>query len=273
MNNSYATKQYGLSLIETMIAAFLVAVSLLGLARLQTVTLVSSTESKTKVQALNLAQDKIEELRAFSNYNTYTGFSGTSVNTDAGANTTFTRTWVVSGCANSVSCKQVNVSVSWTDSQGATKTVQLTSYIAGVDPVQNGLVLLAVGATTSSTSSTSTSSTSSTSTSTTMATTSSTLAPTTTTTALATTTTALATTTTVIPVTTTTVTTTTTTTVAPVTYSCIRKFKNSGGWVQSGYPLSTPAGGTACCTVAKFQAAWPSPANNQNYTVYGVTCP
>ncbi|MGZ8902069.1 MAG: type IV pilus modification PilV family protein [Methylobacter sp.] len=136
-------KLKGFSLIEVMIASVVVALAMLGVARLQGITLQDSADSRMKTHALNLAQDKIEELRNFANQSTYSGYSGSDNNTAVGANSNFTRTWTITDCANSVNCKQVNVGVTWTDPNNSTQTVQLTSYIAESDPVKSGVVLLA----------------------------------------------------------------------------------------------------------------------------------
>lgn len=169
------SKILGFSLIEALVASVVVAVAMMGLANLQGITLINSADSRMKTHALNLAQDKIEELRGFANQNTYTGLAG-NTDTPTGANATFTRTWTVTDCSVSGNCtaqgnyKQANTTVTWTDRQGATQTVQLTSYIAEADPVKSGVVLLAA----TSSSSTSSSSTSSSTTSSTTGSTSST---------------------------------------------------------------------------------------------------
>jgi len=137
--------QRGFSLLEALIAALVVALAMLGLARLQGVTLINSGDSRMKTRALNLAQDKIEELRSFANKDTYTGMaSGNDTPASySGDNSSFARTWTISNCPNSVDCKQVGVSVNWTDPKGETQTVALTSYIASGDTVNSGVVLLA----------------------------------------------------------------------------------------------------------------------------------
>jgi type IV pilus modification protein PilV len=147
MNNEFSSlkKTQGFSLVEVLVAALIVAVGIIGLARLQGITLSNSSESRARTDALNLAQEKIEELRTFSNQSAYDMMaSGTNANTDpdmAGGNANFTRNWTVTDCTNSMNCKQVNVSVNWTDSSGVVQTVRLTSFITQVDPVQAGIVL------------------------------------------------------------------------------------------------------------------------------------
>jgi len=148
--------QQGFTLLEALIAALVVAVAMLGVARLQGVTMLGSSDSRTKTYALNLAQEKIEELRSFANQDTYLGMASGS-DTHAGANATFTRTWTITSCVNlSPSCdgntngsidgnesnyRQINSTVTWTDSRGDTQIVRLTSYIARSEPVKSGMVL------------------------------------------------------------------------------------------------------------------------------------
>lgn len=141
MNKSLHASQRGFTLLEALISALVVAVAILGLARLQGITLFNSADSRMKTHALNLAQEKIEELRTFANQNDYTGMDDGS-DTATGANSTFDREWEISDCENSVNCKQINVAVTWTDPKDDTQTVQLTSYIAEADPVKSGVVLL-----------------------------------------------------------------------------------------------------------------------------------
>jgi type IV pilus modification protein PilV len=143
MKKPLSPSQSGFTLIEALLASLVGAVAILGLAKLQGVTLLSSADSRMKTHALNLAQDKMEQLRSFANQNTYTGYSGSDNNTVSGANSNFTRTWTITPCANSVNCKQVNVSVTWADPSNVIQTVQLTSYIARADPVKSGIALLA----------------------------------------------------------------------------------------------------------------------------------
>ncbi len=134
--------QRGFTLIEALIASLVGAVAILGLAKLQGFTLSNSADSRMKTHAVNFAQDKIEELRWFANENAYTGYSGSDNDTPPGVNSNFTRTWTITPCAHSVNCKQADVTVTWADASNAIQAVQLTSYIAGTDPVKSGVMLL-----------------------------------------------------------------------------------------------------------------------------------
>ncbi|HHZ71415.1 MAG TPA: prepilin-type N-terminal cleavage/methylation domain-containing protein [Methylococcaceae bacterium] len=148
MEKILPNKVQGFSLVETLIAAVIVAVAMLGLGKLQGITLLNSADSRMKTHALNLAQEKIEALRMFANQSTYTGLvSGPTVSPDllVGANANFDRTWEISSCPSLVvtsTCKKVSVEVKWLDPKGIEQTVQLTSYIAEADPVKSGVVLM-----------------------------------------------------------------------------------------------------------------------------------
>ena len=147
MEKTLPNKVQGFSLIETLIAAVIVAVAMLGLGKLQGITLLNSADSRMKTHALNLAQEKIEALRMFANQSTYTGLAcGACTDSNLlGANANFNRTWKISSCPSLVvtsTCKKVSVKVTWTDPQGTEQAVQLTSYIAEADPVKSGVVLM-----------------------------------------------------------------------------------------------------------------------------------
>lgn len=147
-----------------MVGLLLLAVALLGLARLQGVLLRDAGDSRIKTHALNSSQEKIEQLRSFSRKNQYAAL-GDGNDTITAANATLTRTWTVNNCTTPTGCtyKIVNVQTGWTDSQGKFQTVQLTSYIGETDPVRGGVALASSTSGSSSTTSGSTTSNSTTS--------------------------------------------------------------------------------------------------------------
>ena len=142
MEKILPSKVQGFSLVETLIAAVIVAVAMLGLGKLQGITLLNSADSRMKTHALNLAQEKIEALRMFANQSTYDDLEDSPVGSPdlrVGANASFTREWEID---DQNTYKQVRVTVTWTDPKGIDQTVQLTSYIAEADPVKSGVVLM-----------------------------------------------------------------------------------------------------------------------------------
>ncbi|WP_459991691.1 type IV pilus modification PilV family protein [Methylosoma difficile] len=144
----------GFTLIEALIAALVVGIGMMGLAKLQGQFFLAGSDARMRTQAINLAQEKIEALRNFANKNTYTAFASGSneeiIQNSSSAN--FTRSWEIGDCPNTVNCKNIEVSVRWTDPQDQTQTVQLNSYIAEADPVRSGIIL--ASATTSTTTTT-----------------------------------------------------------------------------------------------------------------------
>tara|TARA_R110002050_G_scaffold57423_1_gene128821 strand:+ start:36230 stop:37489 length:1260 start_codon:yes stop_codon:yes gene_type:complete len=145
MNKYQIKKTLGFSLIEVLIALVILAVGLLGLAKIQGITLLNSAESRMQTHALNFAQEKIEELRTYGNTSTYTAYASNAVGTDiVGANSTFTRTWSISACPNTVECKNISVTVAWTGINGSAYNIQLTSQIAELEPARSGMVVAAV---------------------------------------------------------------------------------------------------------------------------------
>lgn len=131
-------KWAGFSLIEALIAALVVGLGLLGLAKLQGHVFQGSSVSRMQTRALNLAQEKIEELRA-ADYSTLA--DGNDTKGVEGDNATLTRNWTISDCPNTVPCKQVLVTMSWTDSSGVGQSIQLTSNISNQQPVNAGMAL------------------------------------------------------------------------------------------------------------------------------------
>jgi hypothetical protein len=94
---------------------------------------------------LNFAQEKIEELRNYGNTTAYTAYVSNAVGTDlVGASSTFTRTWAVTACPNTVECKNISVTVAWVGIDGANYDIQLTSQIAELEPARSGMVVASV---------------------------------------------------------------------------------------------------------------------------------
>jgi type IV pilus modification protein PilV len=140
-NKSY---QQGFTLIEILIAILVLAVGMLGLAKLQGVTMLNSAESRMHTHAVNLAQDKIEELRNYVHEASYDAYASDANGNDVvGANATFTRIWTITS-PGAEEYKLISVLVEWTGVDGTDYDVELTSRIAGVEPARSGMVLAAV---------------------------------------------------------------------------------------------------------------------------------
>lgn len=132
----------GISIVEALVALLILGVAMLGLVKLQGQTMLSMGDSRMKTHALAVAQDKIEELRSFAHRSEFDAYADSANDTIPGVSGAFTRIWTLIGCTGSVLCKQIHVSVSWTDHKGETQTVQLTSNIASLDPVRGGKAII-----------------------------------------------------------------------------------------------------------------------------------
>jgi type IV pilus modification protein PilV len=168
--------QRGFSMIEVMISIVVLGFGLLALAALQTSVIRSSSETKAQTIALQLAKDKIEDLRSFQDLGGYKALTSSTANETlndvsgdlSGIN--FTRSWVVQrfGYAPSSTSfvsittltgdtpatvggvaitadneyKTVAVTVSWTDANGATQSVRLDDAIGALSPSDGSKVVL-----------------------------------------------------------------------------------------------------------------------------------
>lgn len=131
----------GFTLVEVLIALLVFLIGMLGLMKLQGEVTLNSAESRMYTQAVNLAQDKVEELRNYVHQTTYDAYASDPSGSEiTGTNANFTRTWAIN---NNSGYKEIIVKVSWVGVDGEDKDVLLTSQIAEVEPSRSGLVLAA----------------------------------------------------------------------------------------------------------------------------------
>lgn len=143
----------GFTLLEALIALLVLSFGMLAIAGFQVTLTRNSDLAKQRTEALRLAQQKVESLRAYGQVDTYTASPHIVNYTDdvvSGAdstttNATFNRTWTVT--ANSTNTeKWVNVQVAWSDRAGQPQTVQLLSVISKFDPRDIGTLATGPGA-------------------------------------------------------------------------------------------------------------------------------
>lgn len=132
-------RQAGAGLVEVMVASVFVTLALVALVQVLGVTLTGSAESRVRMHALNAAQERIEELRGLARHDQYP--EPAAATCDSLASASLTRCWTVSTCPDSISCRQLQVVVSWQGLLGLEQSVALTSYLAESDPVRGGRVL------------------------------------------------------------------------------------------------------------------------------------
>lgn len=145
----------GFSLIESLIALVIVSFGLLAIAGVHLKLSRGEDIARQRGEATRLAQEKLEELRSFTQLdaaagvNSWGGMAGStdtiSKSDDYHANTVFTRTWQVLDSADDA-WRRVRVTVAWTDrvaetanqTANAETTLSFNTMIAKVDPFDSG---------------------------------------------------------------------------------------------------------------------------------------
>jgi Tfp pilus assembly protein PilV len=135
------SSQLGVSLIEALVALAVMAFGILGVVGIQSALRGNADISKQRSEAVRLAQESIENARAFTALTTTPGQvayadivdSSETVAGLAASNTTYTRTLTVRA-APAGRAKVVTVDVSWADRAAQAQSVRLTTTIAGIAP-------------------------------------------------------------------------------------------------------------------------------------------
>lgn len=142
--------QRGVSLVEAIVAMAVMAFGMLAIVGLQATMRLNSDIAKQRGEAVRIAQEAIEDWRAFSVIDTVGGrLAYADIGTAAPAvvngyttNTEYTLTLTVAD-APVVGLKAVRASVAWMDRAGQNQTVALSSLIARADPALSGVLSLA----------------------------------------------------------------------------------------------------------------------------------
>ena len=152
---------HGFALIEVLVSVIVVAFGMLALASMQLNLSRNADVAKQRSEAVRLAQEKMECLRAFTQITTSTTTSATrncmgalraiyawddlaTVSSDplnplasAYSNTTYARSWTIGGLTSD-SLRPVTVTLAWTDRAGAAQTFVLNSVISQSNPDNAG---------------------------------------------------------------------------------------------------------------------------------------
>lgn len=144
----------GFTLIEALIALLVLSFGLLAIAGFQATLSRSSDLAKQRTEALRLAQQKMESLRAYAQVasNSATphivNFTDDVVSSTAPEVTTtnaaFSRTWTATSNPSGTE-KWINVTVAWTDRTGQAQNVTLQSVISKFDPKSVGTLATGAG--------------------------------------------------------------------------------------------------------------------------------
>lgn len=239
MNGIGLRGERGFSMLEAMFAVLVLALGLVALARFQATLVQSSGDTKARTEAINLAQEKIEEMR---NLMVATDLSGvnssdsTTEDTIVGVNSTFTRSWTITS-NTSPNYKTVKVTIAWQNNKDVAQSLDLESYINFSSPKVSAKLMefgddptVNISATTTPTTTTGTTTTDTTATATTV--TGATSTPTTSTA------------------------TTTTPTTQTISYTC-------DCFAQNQNQISLLAGSASCCTITDCEDAYISSGGYQ----------
>lgn len=133
--NGTMSSQIGFVLIEALIALLLISVGLLGISKLQVLSLSGSGDSKSRSEAIIFSQNKIEELRNKLVKGEFTGdpmISGTT--TKVGANASYAMAWTVSTPTGGLEQRLIQLQTTWTNSKNIQMRIDLNSVVAWDDP-------------------------------------------------------------------------------------------------------------------------------------------
>jgi len=141
MNHANAPRQRGISLIEALVALAVMSIGMLGLVSLQTSLRSSSDVAKQRSEAVRLAQQEIERWRAFTVLDTTEGSTafadladGTTTASITGTNATYSQERIVSDLAAPRRGKALTINMGWTDRNGESQSVRLSTAVAGIAP-------------------------------------------------------------------------------------------------------------------------------------------
>jgi Tfp pilus assembly protein PilV len=144
--------QRGVSLIEAIVAMAVMAFGMMAIVGLQSTLRQNSDIAKQRSEAVRIAEEAIEDWRAFSTlatavdrkaYDDITvGVLPDVIKTSLNANATYTLQRTV---GPGQGWKSIAVQVSWVDRAGQTQSVRLNSIIVAADPALSGILTMAPG--------------------------------------------------------------------------------------------------------------------------------
>ena len=136
------TRQAGFSLIESLIGFLILGLGMLGVTEMESVVLGASSDSHQRNAAVHMAQDRIEQFRAWSPSGSPLNFDDIASGSDTPASqmgATFNRQWTVveNTGTGQPRFKTVTVTVTWEGKQGSstdasTRQVTLQTKISAV---------------------------------------------------------------------------------------------------------------------------------------------
>ncbi|MDE2627448.1 MAG: hypothetical protein KGL99_09885 [Burkholderiales bacterium] len=146
--------QRGTTLLEALIAFLVLTLGMLTVARVQTHLRLNADMARQRSEAVRLAQEDLESLRAYavlaaaSGARSYNDIASRSRTVDSDSGYATDTSYLVARAVDAggtPSAKAASVTVSWTDRSGGAQQVALSSVIAGADPAFSGALALARG--------------------------------------------------------------------------------------------------------------------------------
>ncbi len=135
MNHQYFARRRGFVLLDALIAVVVVGIGLFGVAKLNSVMLTSTGIAKTRAEATQLAEGKLEEIRV-QQPPAAKPTSSTSPESISGVNASFQRSWTIGTAGvTGMDLDKIAVCVSWGDSCGGTgeKKVELNGLVTWIN--------------------------------------------------------------------------------------------------------------------------------------------
>ncbi|MCO5400039.1 type IV pilus modification PilV family protein [Ralstonia soli] len=137
-----SVRNRGFTLLEAMVAMLIVGFGMVALVRVQSTLTQNADMARQRSEATRLAEEKIEQLRAYNSVISGVGVSWADVTngTDtpsSASNTSYSRSWTLGGAVTD-SMRPIQVTVSWQDRTAAQSSVTTRSYIARFDPALAG---------------------------------------------------------------------------------------------------------------------------------------
>lgn len=133
MSHARNPRPLGFALLEALIALLMISIGLLGVAKLQTLSLLGSGEGRARTEASNISQERLEELRNLLQKGDFTALAGGTATVN-GSNAAYTLTWTVTTPDASLEQHLVQLSTTWTDTRAGTQRLDLNSLVAWDDP-------------------------------------------------------------------------------------------------------------------------------------------
>ena len=145
-HSSHRQRQRGTTLLEGLVALLVLSLGMFSVGRVQTQLRLNADMARQRSEAVRLAQEDIERLRAFSVVATtagaraYADIVDASSTVDGHTRYRVTRSVVAAQAPNA---KNASVTVSWADRGGAEHQVVLNSVIGGSNPAYSGALSVA----------------------------------------------------------------------------------------------------------------------------------